>query len=685
MKRIILFQCALLFSAFAFSQNLKYCGTTEATEKYLREHPEEAAQIAKNQAELELHSHDPIPSNKQAAVTYYIPVVFHILHQYGPENISDAQVLDAVRIMNEDFQKLNPDISQVVTQFQGISSDTQIGFRLARKDPSGNCTNGIDRIVTAETMIGDDGSKLNGWPNNKYLNIWVAGTISNGAAGYSFLPGTTSNSNDGIMILSTYVGSIGTGNPVTSRALTHEVGHYLNLQHPWGSSNNPGITCGNDNVTDTPVTKGWTSCNLSGAVCNTSILENVQNFMEYSYCTRMYTTGQKTRMTNALNSFVSGRNNLWKSNNLLATGTDGATYAVCTPKADFVSDVNTVCTGGTVQFTDLSWNGHPTSWLWTFPGGTPSTSTDSTPSVQYTTSGIHSVTLKATNITGTNTVTKTSYINALSNIAKYNTWFYSEGYEGSSIPNADWSIINSDNGVTWASTTTAASSGTKSVKLSNTTNGNDLTTDELVGPTFDVSAITSPTFTFKVAYVQKSSATLDKLNVYLSADCGQSWTIRYTKAGPALATAPIQTAAFTPNSTQWRMETLSLSGFTSATNVMCKFKFTANLGNNVYIDDINVQGPNSLGAEIGQSFNFNVFPNPAEASTVVSFSLLQRQQVRLTMYDVLGKEIVLVENTTLNEGEHSYTLNKTQDLAPGIYIVRLNTGEQFVTRKLVIR
>jgi PKD repeat protein len=82
----------------------------------------------------------------------------------------------------------------------------------------------------------------------------------------------------------------------------------------------------------------------------------------------------------------------------------------CAPVPDFYASTTQVCTGGTVTFTDISTNS-PTSWLWTFAGGTPATSTLEHPTVTYSTAGLYSVTLKSTNATGNNTVTKTSYIN----------------------------------------------------------------------------------------------------------------------------------------------------------------------------------------------------------------------------------------------------------------------------------
>lgn len=144
---------------------------------------------------------------------------------------------------------------------------------------------------------------------------------------------------DAIVAIHGYVGSIGTGNNFVSRVLTHETGHWLNLQHVWGSTNNPGVACGDDGVGDTPLTKGFTNCNLSNAIiCTPGIKENIQNYMEYSYCCKMFTQGQRSRMHNALNSNVAGRDNLSSNANLIATGVINPTLN-CTPLAAFLQSV----------------------------------------------------------------------------------------------------------------------------------------------------------------------------------------------------------------------------------------------------------------------------------------------------------------------------------------------------------
>jgi PKD repeat protein len=81
------------------------------------------------------------------------------------------------------------------------------------------------------------------------------------------------------------------------------------------------------------------------------------------------------------------------------------------PVADFTADVTSIPVGGTVNFTDLS-SGNPTSWSWTFTGGTPANSTTQNPTlITYNTAGLYPVSLTATNASGSNTATKTNYIN----------------------------------------------------------------------------------------------------------------------------------------------------------------------------------------------------------------------------------------------------------------------------------
>lgn len=676
----------------AFAQNSNnYCHTDEMVRRSLEANPKLKKEYLEEQARLENIDQQAYPSgyserNGEMLPVYIIPVVFHILHENGPENISDAQIIDQMRILNEDYRKTNSDISMVVSSFTSVAADCEIEFRLAKKDPNGNCTNGIDRIFSSLTNSADDGSKLNPWPRSKYLNVWVVKTIGTaGVAGYAYLPGTTSSTTDGILILSTYIGSVGTGSTTRSRALTHEIGHFLNLQHTWGNTNDPGVACGNDGVTDTPVTKGHTSCQLTDATCTAGVVENVQNFMEYSYCSKMFTAGQKTRMRSALTSTVGQRSSLWTSTNLTATGVS-TPNVLCS--ADFITDnsYNIVCQGDSLKFTDVSWNGNPTSWSWTFPGGTPSTSTDSTPVIQYNTPGIYNASLTVSNASGSASVTKTSYITVNPNTASFSGSIYQEGFETTTIPSSTWLVRNqSPGGNTWVRTSTAAATGSNSIMISNLSTAATYV-DELIGPSVDMTVIagSSPVMTFKTAHAQRASTNTDRLLVYVSTDCGVTWTLRKSLTGANLISGGIVTGTFVPTAAQWMNQTANLGFYANQANLYFMFRFISDGGNNIYVDDINISGTTGIDNE-EQGSGFTIYPNPIDENTVVDFSLAAKKHVDIKVLDVLGKEVTTVYNGNLAEGDHRFAIGEESKLSSGVYFVKIILDDKSFTKKMIVK
>ncbi|MCC6691229.1 MAG: hypothetical protein IT235_06810 [Bacteroidia bacterium] len=241
-------------------QEFNTCGYAEQLRKLIQKNPTIVTQMdafQKYQAEyIAKQKVSKMPASQQ----YIIPVVFHVLHNYGPENITDAQIIQAVSIINRDYNKKNADTISVRSPFNNIIANCDFEFRLARIDPKGNCTNGIEHIQTAQTYMGDDAAKFSQWPRDKYMNIWVSNTLPTaGQAAYAFQPPSVSGISsplDGIMCLYTYVGDNGTSNPSNSRTLTHELGHSLGLSHTWGNTNNPEVACGDDGIADTPPTQG---------------------------------------------------------------------------------------------------------------------------------------------------------------------------------------------------------------------------------------------------------------------------------------------------------------------------------------------------------------------------------------------------------------------------------------------
>ncbi len=686
MKRNLLIIALGLFTLIAFGQEQER-KTCIANEKY-QEAIQRDPNVLRIHDQLENFTRNYIQNaqieRRGNRTVYIIPLVFHILHNYGGENISDAQVYDAVRILNIDYRLLNADTVDVVPEFKALEADCGIEFRLATIDPNGNCTNGIEHIQTLLTYTADDNSKLDPWPNNKYLNVWTCATLGNaGAAAYAYYPGATSNATDGVIALSNYVGSIGTSSVTNSRTLTHEIGHCMNLAHPWGSTNQPGVACGGtDNVSDTPETMGFTSCSLNNAsICHPPIVENVQNYMDYSYCSRMFTLGQKARMVAALNSSVSGRNNLWSSGNLTATGALNSNPPLCIPVADFSSNYKTVCVGSQVPLFDQSYGSVVSNWSWDMPGATPATSTDSAPAVTYAAPGLYSITLHVSNSAGSDSIAKSSYIRVSGAPAAILP--YANDFEGATtFTGVDGYVINPDNGTTWTRVTTVGSNGTASLRINNYTN-TDGQIDDWVSESIDFSNVTSPNVTFKVANAQRSSSSTDALKVFGSSNCGQTWSPKYTKSGATLATAGVISVPFTPTSAaQWRSEYVGLAQFALKPNVRIKFENISNRGNNTYIDEINMTGTFVSIEEVdGIQSGFAVYPNPSSGNSSVQFFLSSSNKVNLEVKDILGRTMNTVLNEEISSGLHEYHL---PTLPAGIYLIDLSVNNKHHVRRLIV-
>ena len=251
---------------------------------------------------------------------YTIPVVVHVVHNgeaYGTgTNITDEQIFSAISSLNEDYRHM------AGTNGYGSGADVNIEFCLASRNPSGQPTNGINRVngssvanystMGIESSSGGGASEvavksLSAWPRDLYMNIWVVNEIDNndggsGIQGYAYFP--YNNIVDGIAILFNAFGTVGNLKSYTNmnRTLTHEVGHYLGLYHTFNSTTACGAetncTTEGDRVCDTPPTIQAGSC--SAPACGGT--QQVQNYMDYTSqtCQDMFTDGQKLRMRTTL-------------------------------------------------------------------------------------------------------------------------------------------------------------------------------------------------------------------------------------------------------------------------------------------------------------------------------------------------------------------------------------------------
>ena len=695
------FANALVLGLFVFklhAQNPFNCLSHQVFEELMKSDPI----FRNNQEQLEKETQTYL-KNKQvskstsAASTYVVPVVFHVIYSTQTGNISEAQILDQVDILNKEFKRQQADTILTPTAFLPLSAPFDVEFRLATIDPFGNCTNGINRVYStlSNCSFYNDGVKaLSYWPSNKYLNIWVVqtmhydGSLNCNGGGYARFPGGAA-SVDGVNIRGDLIGSIGTaatnsgwGN-FKGRYLIHELGHWFNLRHIWGDAN-----CGNDLVADTPPHVFSNSgcpnfphnpnSNCLGSNANG---EMFTNYMDYTNgnCLNMFSAGQVARMTAAITSPVSGRNNLWSANNLLSTGTaDPYIYpsACVAVPAILPSETAVICIGDSVKLTDYSYGGLSTSRQWNVPGGNAQNLTDSIIYVKYAAAGLYDVALTKNYLSSSKTTTFTERVLVLNGNANLNYGFpFSDDFENSFLFDTDWSVLDKDNdGSSWELTNSTSYSGNNCVGIANFNKPAPIS-EELISPSYDLIALNSPTLTFRLHYAGRVTGNYDKLQVFISNNCGKTWNSIYQKT----ATSGLKTVAtnitnsYTPAiaSSEWRLEQANIMNLWAGGVVNFKFVFTSGGGNNIFIDDINIGGVNTTG--INEEFilkKMELFPNPTQDLLTLKYNLTKPANLEVEVTDLSGRVCLIRKPEKVYPGENTSSFDFSS-LSNGVYFITL--------------
>ena len=692
------------------------CASVDVLKQQLAADPGMAARMAaiNNQALQYAARHAGDAQRSTVAISVTIPVVVHVLYSTASENISDAQIQSQIDVLNEDYHKLNTDANKVPAAFAGLAADIGIQFTLAKRDPNGLATNGIERKSsttaswgTADNIKSTSTGGLNAWPMGQYLNLWV-GTIGGGILGYAQFPGGAA-ATDGVVISPVYFGRTGT---VTSpydlgRTASHEVGHWLNLNHIWGDDQ--GACTGTDNVADTP---NQGSENYGKPVFPHVSCSNGPNgdmFMDYmdyvdDNAMFMFSNGQSQRM-NALFASGGARVALLTSQGGVApggggtppptgtycasqgtsvayeylaqvalgsinrtSGADGGYYngtasstsiaqgsaQTITYKAGFVS---TAYTENVKVYIDYNQNGVFTDAGETVASGTVSTATAAT----------GAFTVPATAKTGATRLRVVMSDNA----ATTSCGSYSYG------ETEDYTVNITTGGTTPPPTTSyCASKGTSQayeyislVQLGsiNRTSGADGGYYNGTATSTSVAAGSSQTISYQTGFV--GSAYAEYFRIY--ADWNQNGTF---DTGETLVSSTNTAAVTTVRSATFTVPTTAKNGATRLRIVMSDNSATTGCGSYSYgeTEDYTITVTGGTGRALSRSSvagagsTLSVYPNPA--SDRLSLVLPDNAEpVSVTVLDVRGA----VVSTARYEGNG--VLNVAA-LANGLYVVRVNDG-----------
>jgi hypothetical protein len=284
-----------------------------------------------------------------------------------------------------------------------------------------------------------------------------------------------------------------------------------------------------------------------------------------------------------------------------------------------------------------------------------------------------------------------------------------EGFQGpDEEPAPAGAIADNPNGITAQTVSSSSTPATSSLGGHGNSDGSFLWyffgtqsgESKLIFEKRDFSGTTAQ-LSFTHAYAQYQNEA-DKLKISVSTDCGATWTSVWEKSGATLATAPAQTTAFWPNASQWVDNTVDLSAYDNAPDVMIAFEGISAYGNSLFIDDINTSvastgswdcdatlGCVDPGTGAGQYTslagcnavcnttdvtetisNLSAYPNPVKDVLTIN-----GMYSSVEIYDIYGKLVL--------SSDAKQTIN-VSSLSNGIYFININTNNIITVKKITI-
>ena len=288
-----LFICLLFISNLSFSQ-INRCST------------DEYRQFLKEKGLLKNQNDNLVKYRTNSLSNYTIPVVVHVLYNNPDQNISDERIFSQIDVLNEDFNALNPNIISVPAEFQSVIGNVGISFCLLQENLNGESFSGINRVFTnvdqfqgfSDAIKKTNQGGVDAWDSENYLNIWVC-DLSGNTLGFATMPGDVTPDLDGVVIDYEFFGvnSLSSSQYNLGKTATHEIGHYLNLEHIFYAG------CSSwDNCSDTPAQSSPTYGCPDSVQTSCQTNDMTMNYMDYTddACMSMFTVCQANKMIDAL-------------------------------------------------------------------------------------------------------------------------------------------------------------------------------------------------------------------------------------------------------------------------------------------------------------------------------------------------------------------------------------------------
>lgn len=655
-------------------------------------------------------------ANLKQNATYTIPVVFHIVLP-NPSVVTDAQILAQLKVLNDDWTGQNADSTKILPQFKSLYGKGNIQFCLAQRTPQGLPTSGIIRISSttqSDFSVGDPVKFTNQggsdqWDPNRFVNIWV-GNIggSLGVIGYATFPvGTPQNSfpqaEQGVVI--DYTTLPGSGFPPydMGRTLTHEMGHFFWLLHPWGQNGCDTDFPGTTSLDDTPAQNddtGGCPTGTQATGCNPADPNGrmYHNFMDYSNdaCLVMFTKGQNQRAEAALTTFRTGLTGSNGCSSPTATSNNARLVGIVTPNPSLslcsTSSITTIelLNAGNNTINNLvitiQVNGQTVSVQnWLGPALAPFTSrTITLPAVAFPLAS-NTLTIFTSSPNGVNDSSPsddTASINV--RLAPRLSVPYLQGFESSTFPPPGWDRIQTpvDN-ITWQRTTVVSKTGLASAGINNFNYAFLGRKDDLITPIFNFSAVDSVFLKWDVAaatYNDPSDPSPpDTLEIAVTKDCGATYTVVYKKWGAELATNGLAHTEdeFIPKANEWRTDSVNITSIVGQTGEFrVRIRNTENFGNNIFID--NFYGYTKILPARLKAEGYLISPNPVTTTLLVQHYLPPTDLQGVSIFNSTG---ALVHRQQFFRNASTYIPINVQFLATGIYTIRLDYVNKSINQK----